>query len=248
MRIEEEYKKTGFFWLPNNVDLKVPGILSIADGGRIELEIVGNFGENHEFLLEDENIKRIIGHVEKVGNVTLDDCLYIERNYSFGGISKSKILISTVLSGAVWDRDEAVLFNTYSFSVDCLDEWIGISGVTVTNDWERGAATISYEPPKQISLDLDNGLKLSIGFSYTLPGYPNLTEVKITQNAYFRLESKDLRDIKEFRDIAFKITNLMCFAMDEIVAIKNIVATSSEKTRVGLDEKIVKISKIVNEL
>ncbi|MCG9095656.1 ApeA N-terminal domain 1-containing protein [Laribacter hongkongensis] len=237
MRIEEKYKKTGYFWLPNNEESKIPGILSIDDGGRIELEIVGHFDEGMNSLSDDHDLSRIIGHVEKDGLVTLDDCFYIKKNFSFGGISKSKILVNKVLGGAAWDQDEKVSFNTFSFSVDCLDEWVGISGINVDSDWNTRKVTISYEPPEKISIELSNGMKLEICFAYTLPGFPNLTEAKITQRAYFRLESEELRELSDFTSIAFKITNLMCFAMDEIVSLKNVSATTPEILRDGGDDK-----------
>jgi len=237
MRVEEEYKKTGYFWLPEKEENKIPGILSIDDGGRIELEIVGHFDESIKSLNGDDDLSRIIGHVEKDGLVTLDNCFYTKKNFSFGGISKSKILVNKVLSGATWDKDEAVTFNTFSFSVDCLDEWVGISGINVDNDWGNRTATISYNPPEKISIVLYNGMKLEICFAYTLPGFPNLTEAKITQRAYFRLESEGLRDLSDFTSIAFKITNLMCFAMDEVVTLKNVSATSSEIQLVVGDNK-----------
>jgi hypothetical protein len=237
VRIEEEYKKTGYFWLPGKEDKKIPGILSINDGGKVELEIVGHFDESVESLNGNDEIDRIIGHVEKDGLVTLDCCFYTKKNFSFGGISKSKILINRVLSGAAWDQDEAVTFNTFSFSVDCLDEWVGISGISVDNNRGSKTATISYNHPENISFILDNGMKLEICFAYTLPVFPNLKEAKVTQRAYFRLESEELRDLNDFTTAAFKITNLMCFAMDEIVAMKNVSATTSEIQRDGGDEK-----------
>jgi hypothetical protein len=237
MRIEGEYKKTGYFWLPDKVGNKIPGILSIDDGGGVELEIVGHFDEGMKPLRGDENLRRIIGHVEKDGLVTLEDCFYTKKNFSFGGISKSKVIVNKVLSGAAWDKDEKVTFNTFSFSVDCLDEWVGISGIDVDNDWGKRTSTISYNPPEKISVELNNGMRLEICFAYTLPGFPSLTEAKITQRAYFRLESEDLRDLNDFTLIAFKITNLMCFAIDEIVSLKNVSATSSEIMRDGGDDK-----------
>jgi ApeA N-terminal domain 1 len=214
--------------------------LSIDDGGRIELEIVGHFDESLFPFNDDNNssrISRIIGHVEKDGLVTLEDCFYTTKNFSFGGISKSKVLVHKVLSGAAWDKNETVTFNTFSFSVDCLDEWVGISGINVDYDLDSRTATISYKPPETISIVLDNGMKLEICFAYTLPGFPNLTEAKITQQAYFRLESEGLRDMSDFTSIVFKITNLMCFAMDEIVTIKNVFATSTEILHDGGNDK-----------
>lgn len=223
--------------MPEKEENKIPGVLSIDDGGKIELEIVGHFDEGLKPLSGDDNLSRIIGHVEKDGLVTLDDCFYTKKNFSFGGISKSKVVVNKVLSGAAWDRDEKIDFNTFSFSVDCLDEWVGISGIDVDNDWDRRTATIKYNPPEKIRMELKNGMALEICFAYTLPGFPNLTEAKITQRAYFRLESENPRDLNDFTSTAFKITNLMCFAMDEVVSLKNVSATSSEILRDGGDDK-----------
>ena len=43
MRLQEEYVRTGFFWLPEKPEKKIPGILTIKNGGEAELEIVGLF-------------------------------------------------------------------------------------------------------------------------------------------------------------------------------------------------------------
>ena len=40
MRIREDYKRKGVFWLPSKKKLKVPGFLHIKDGGIIELELM----------------------------------------------------------------------------------------------------------------------------------------------------------------------------------------------------------------
>ena len=190
MRIEDEYVKTGYFWLPGQEGEKIPGILTIKDGGDIELEVVGLFESNTKSLNSDDDLQRIIGHVEKDGLVTLDNCFYTQKNHSFGGISKSKICVHRVLSGVAYDENEPVTFNTFSFSVDCLDEWIGISGIKVDRDDENKTATINYKPQENIVYFLDNGMKLEICFAYTLPGSPNTTEAKITQNTYLKLSSE----------------------------------------------------------
>jgi len=85
MRIEEEYVKTGYFWLPEQQENKIPGILTIKDGGNIELEVVGLFDESIKALNGEDDLSRIIGHVEKDGLVTLDNCFYTKKNISFGG-------------------------------------------------------------------------------------------------------------------------------------------------------------------
>ncbi len=231
MRLEEKYVKTGYFWIPGSEDKKIPGTLTISDGGGVELEIVGHFNESIESLNGDDDLSRVIGHVEKDGLVTLDDCFYSNKNISFGGISKSKVRVGRVLSGVAYDKGEVVTFNTLSFSVDCLDEWVGISGINVDSDWGKKTATISYCPPESIIYSLSNGMQLEICFAYTLPGFPNTTEAKITQRAYFKLKSEALRSLNDFTEMAYKLTNFMCFAIDATVTLKNLSATSSEIQR-----------------
>lgn len=237
MRIEDEYVKTGYFWLPDRDENKIPGILTIKNGGDIELEIVGHFDKSIKSFNDDDDLNRIIGYVEKDGLVTLDDCFYTQKNISFGGISKSKVCVNRVLSGVAYDENEVVTFNTLSFSVDCLDEWVGISGINVDRDWENKATTISYNPPENIVYSLDNGMQLEICFACTLPGFPNTTEAKITQRAYLKLKSEELRSLNDFTEIAYKLTNLMCFAIDTTVTLKNLSATSSEIQRDAGDGK-----------
>ncbi|PMY37692.1 MULTISPECIES: ApeA N-terminal domain 1-containing protein [Pseudomonas] len=227
MRIGEEHKKSGYFWLAGRPESKIPGTLSIKENGKINLEVVGNFDEDPSQFDENDDMLRIIGHVEKDGLVTIDDCFYTRKNFPFGGISKSELVSNMVLSGGAWDKDEALLFNTFSFSTDCLDEWIGITGIEVENDRENKTTTIRYTPPEQIEFNLHNGMKLQIGFSYTTPGYPAITEAKITQRANFRLTSEELKDIEDFKAIAYKITNLLSFAIDDVVSLKNVSARSN---------------------
>lgn len=237
MRIEEEYKKSGYFWLPEQEDKKIPGVLSIQDGGKIELEILGHFNEENVLSYNNSHIERIIGLVEKDGLITLDNCFYTKRNFAFGGISKSTILANYALNGAEWEKGEPVTFNTFAFTVDCLDEWVRLSGIDVEHNWKDHTAQISYKRPEDINLTLDNGMTLEICFAYTSPGFPVNKEAKITQQAYFNLVSEKLCDLNEFTTIAYKITNLMCFAIDEIVTLKNVSATSSKIERdVGGDK------------
>jgi len=228
MRVEEKIVKAGYFWLPAKDDEKRPGTLTISDGGEIELEIVGLFDERVVSINDDLTIGRIIGHIEIDGYVTLDNCYYTNKNMSFGAISKSKIYSNKLLVGAAYEKDEPVAFNTFSFSTDCFDEWLRITGISVTNNWEAKEHSVSYSPPDKLFFHLENGMRLEIGFAYSLPVSNSMTEVRITQSGFIKLNSTDLRPLSEFIEIAFKLTNLLCFAIDEIVSIKNVTATSCE--------------------
>lgn len=235
MRIEQEFVKQGYFWLPDTPKKKIPGTLTIQDGGRIELEIVGYFHDDIKSIHEENTFDRIVGKIEHDGYITLDDCFYLQKN----SISKSTLLVHRALSGVAYDKDEDITFNSVSFSMDCLDEWVHISGFSVETDLEYYVTTIKYIPPEKMSFFLTNGMELEIGFSHTFPLVANTTEAKITQKAYFKLKSEELRPLDDFVNIIYKLTHFICFATDEIVSIKNLEAKSNNIQReINVEKKI----------
>ena len=227
MRIKEEFKESGDFWLPSEPDRKVHGTLSISDGGTIELEVDGLFNDEIEALLRDrlEPIERIVGDID--GLVTLDDCYYKTQTISLGGgRSKSFIHVGRVFTGVGYDEGESPCFNTLTFSVEGIDEWVGISGINVEPHFEESAATISYQLPEDISINLDNGMQLLITFGWTPPGFPVIKEATISQKTYFKLVSEDARELDDFVSVAHKITTLLCFAIDKTVSLDSMEATA----------------------
>jgi len=235
MRIDKEFKKSGYFWLPESPDKKIFGTLTILNGGSTELEVIGLFHDGIKAIHDDNvNFKMIIGFVEDEGYVTLLDSFYSKKNISFGAISKSKLVVNCVFSRVSFEEDKDILFNTLSFSVDCLDEWVGFTGINVENNYEARSSVVTYNPIESISYSLKNGMRLELGFAHTLPGYPNITEVKITQRAYFRLVSDEPRPLLDFTSIIYKITNFLCFAVDETVSIKNIYGSINKAPQTSI--------------
>ena len=233
MRIKNEIKRSGYFWLPSASEKRLPGTLKISDGGKIELEVVGLFdetvGEQDSAIDDRGEFERLVGQIEEYGLVTLERCFYKNRPLFIDGISKSLLHVSKALLGIAYEDTKPLLFNTLQFSVEGVDEWVGLSGIQVEH--ENRTATITYSPLEEISLNLNNGMKLLITFSWTLPGFPHITEAKITQKTYFKLVSQQERPLADFTSIAHKLTTFLCFAIDKTVCINPIKATSNTTCR-----------------
>lgn len=231
MRIKNEIKRSGYFWLPSAPEKKIYGTLNISDGGKIELELRGLFDETVESQSGASNnrgvFERIVGRIEFYGLVTLDGCFYKNQRISLGGISKAQLHVSKALLRISYDDKEPISFNTFQFSVEGIDEWVGLSGINVDYQPEKATAIIKYSPLDEISLNLNNGMKLLITYSSTYPGFPNITEAKITQKTYFKLASQQDRPLEDFISIAHKLTTFLCFAIDKTVCINRVRATSS---------------------
>ncbi len=232
MRIKEEFKKSGYFWLPSVPERKIPGTLYISDGGNVELEVIELFDLSLDRMYDDDdNLQRIVGIVEEDGYVTLDNCFYKQKNRSYGGVSKkSLIYVSKAFIGVAYDEKENIAFNDFVFSVEGIDEWVGISGIQVDRKYETELITakISYLPPEEILLDLNNGMQLLITFSWMIPGYPCMREAKISQKTYFKLVSTESRGSDEFISIVHRITTFLCFAIDQTVCLEGITAMSND--------------------
>ena len=232
MRIKEEFKGLGYFWLPSAPNRVLPGILSISDGGNIELEALGLFDDGEIFLNDElRPIGRIVGHIEDNRLVTLNDCYYKTGTMNFGGISKSLIHVGIAFTGVQYDENTLPLFNTLAFSIDGIDEWVGISGINVDYQLEEHTSTISYQPPENIPLHLGDGMQLSIAFGWTAPGFPIIKEARITQKAYFQLVSQEARELDDFISVVRKITHFLCFTIDQTVSLDSMSATSDDLRR-----------------
>ena len=233
MRINEKFERSGDFWLPSEPDRKVHGTLSISDGGHIELRLAGSLVSFYE------RVERIIGQIEGEGGVTLDDCLCTSSRFS-QGVEELLIRVNLALTGIAYGEDDSPFISSLMFSVEGIDEWVGISGLKFDPQPEKGTATLLYQQPLDISFNLGNGMHLLIVFGYSWPvRIPLIREAKISQKTYFKLVSQNPRELIAFTRIAEKITTFLCFAIREIVCLDSMLAslddlhqdTDDQKTR-----------------
>ena len=234
MRIKEEIKRNGDFWLPSSPERQISGTLSISDGGDITLELTESFDPSIKAQLSPthpDSLDPILGHVEKDGYVMIDRCNRTNKGASIihGRLRAPEVIrASRVFMGLPPEEDVSPRFNTFSFSVEGIDEWVGITGIDVDEQRiEEGSLTISYNRPADISISFANGMQLLITFAWTPPGFPRIKRAEVYQKTYFQLISPDSRELNEFISVAQKITAFLCFVMNEIVCLDEMSATSN---------------------
>jgi len=237
LRIKETITRLGYFWIPGIEENKVPGTLTINDGGEIVVEILGLLDNNIEALNGKDDLSRVVGLLEGEGYITLLDCFYKNKTISFGTVSKSVVEASKAYFGLDFNKEEEIRFNKFDFSVEGLDEWVSKSGLAIAYTRDLRTAHISYSPPEEITYQLSSEFNLSIRFGYSLPGLTIGTEAKISQYAYFSITSLEDRDVSDFIKLAFKVTSFLCFATDTTVSIKNVTVSGSTYIKTIDDNK-----------
>ena len=249
MRIKEDFKKSGYFWLPSAPDKKFPGTLSISDGGIIDLEIVELFesvGSDSidwgSFDLDalnweptfNNDFKRIVGHIE-TDEVTLDGCRFKEGfTHDRTGLSRSFLRVDRVFTGVKYDKDEIPRFKILIFSVDGINNWMGTNfdrsnppDPNYPRAYQR--SPISFQHPEPVSFNLSNGMELSITFKLERSGSMSPREDRIAQRTYFKLVSQEARELDEFTTVVEKIIAFLCFAMGDIVCVDSMEVTSENR-------------------
>ena len=240
MRLAQPLEKSGFFWLPEEPDNRLPGTLRISESGAPTLEVIGLFEDPFAAWQRDAgtngirqpDFDRILGRVEEYGLVALDQCLYTATKFVPGGVSKSTLLAHFAFLGVNYEKRKEVTFSEFRFSVEGLDKWLSIYGIDFKSDLKEKGATIVFSPPEKISLSLHDGIDMEFNFDWTLPPPINLgvTEARVTQKAFISLRSSDARPLEYLSSLALKICNFLCFAIDQTVSMDSITGYSRELT------------------
>ena len=233
MKIKEEIKKSGNFWIPQSHE-PVSGVLSISNERGIELETAKSLVHDPASIVSSfvnlDNVFQVIGHIQEYGFVILDGCQISSGgfNINLGQIQTSQtILVNRVFTGFPQPQNDIPLFNTFKFSIEGIDEWLWIHGINEKYNHEERAITISCKQPESIPFNLTNGMGLEITFDIGNTTSRGPWERGVSQKAYFKLVSDNAQKLDEFFSVARKIVGLLCFTINETVSLDSMSATSN---------------------
>lgn len=239
MRLSEPIEKSGFFWVPEDVENRLPGVLRISEEGVTTVEVFGLSSnplvrrplDDPMFYSKYPDVNRVVGVVGKNEPVTLDKCFTKNHNSTLGGLWNVTICANLAFVGAVYEKGEEIEFSRIDFSVEGFDEWLGISGIRVDHRWNEKSASIHFDPPQEVSFDLPGKIEIKFSFRWKLPGFPIITGASISQRAHISLISEKLRPLDDFLPSISKIHNFLCFAIDKIVSLRSVTGYSENLTR-----------------
>ena len=221
MYVETVVVKSGFFFTPKNPEKRYPGVVTIADGGRISLEITA---DEVAFVEVDELfIGRLIGQVEG-GYVTLEGCEYRSMNLAFGGTTgRSQIYARLIYVGTV-GLEEIANFTSLQFGVDNLSEWLGKSAFKMNFSANYDDCTITLKKPESIDCVLPDGTKLQIALQVRLPGATKYPVIELYQQAFIEITPAAPQPIDFYQTLSHHITRFFSFVMGKPVAIHSLTA------------------------
>jgi hypothetical protein len=149
--------------------------------------------------------------------------------------------------GVHFSETDTLAFDRVTFSIEGLDEWVGLTGISVSHDWDDHrlkAVTITFRPPAAQSHQLGDRIDLSIQFRSSIPtGAGTVTEAKVTQAAFLEINAPEPKPLDDLLRIVHRVNTFLCLAIDEPVALTGLSLSSSAITeRIGDKERPAEIN------
>ncbi len=249
MRIKEEFKRKGFFWLPSAPDKKVPGTLTISDGGIINLEIVELLDDGIDVSCDSApDIKDLetlsISDLETNHLQTVE--LLENRTDTFFNDNWTERIVGIIEGDKNVTLDGCFLKTESPTGKRLLKSLSVVDKVFIGVAYEQdeiarfNILTFSVEGlvewlgifPKKVECKSEEDI-VTISYqqqSANILLYSELDNCKI-QKPYFKLVSEDAYELDELVSFIRKITEFLCFVMNKTVSVESIRATSKDHVR-----------------
>ena len=230
MQLPEPIETYGYFWLAENPDNRLTGVLRISARGEASLETFGAFDADHAIHPRQLMGKKfhILGVTDKKGPVTLVDCVITQQNVvvNVEQLVKSSLHVDRVFCGAHFDTGE-VCFSGMTFAVEGLDEWFSFHHFPFSHEMgPAGQMSVTYSPPEPITFQLPDDL--SIGFHMGDRTSSSLFQETITTQMGISVESSRMRAFSDFMQVLQKIKNFLCLVFDRSVSFTSITGFRRE--------------------
>jgi hypothetical protein len=201
----KEFEYKGIWWIPNNPENKVSGILKFSPEEGTILDLIGSF-EN------DNHIEIILGKSYDGKDITLYNCFEKERSFNTSGFSKSSVYVGMIFVGAHFHKKKDIKFKELFIHYSHLDEWVNISGFNIKNGLDE-KVIIEYKCPEPIQVNIKD-YKISIYFQPTISSRLQ-KEVNIKQKTYIKVESSEEKEYCEYTNITYHIQNFLSLGIGE---------------------------------
>lgn len=229
-RLDLPTEWTGHWWLPDDPDRAVPGILRYKPGEGLRLSLIGGFEdrilrpiENGVAVMEGSRSWSLIWGVADNKEITLIDCLPIHsQSYGFGlgGPHKQTVSALTALVGVHLEDVGQAVFTECQVSVEDLRRWSNSSVFTGTmgckDERLDGSGTMSVKPVDEPSVVVD-GTTITLAHEHTLPHFDDRrgeTVGRMRDTAFVRFQPEAPYSLSAARDQAKAVQDLVSLATD----------------------------------
>lgn len=229
--MKENFTLKGEWWLPANPNNKISGTIEYSPEDGILLETIGSFCQTSDPMHLDESLYPFIhGITNECKIITLQNVSRTNHNWSATGVVITKYCASKAVIGWHFSDEKELIFNIIYAELTHLSAWLCISGFNVEKNFESKQYKVEYSCPHDIELFIYDGITISVGWTYIIPGSSIIpkSEIKLSEHPYLCIKSEKLVSIKTLEDYLHKVSSLISFFYGKPLSILSISTISND--------------------
>jgi hypothetical protein len=226
----EEFEYKGKWWIPENPDAKIDGILKYLPTKGANL-----------VLYPEKNLKSCLPKIDIIlgdsygKKLTLYNCLGSEFHFTGKfALSSVKYYSKMVFDGIHFHKIDDIKFKEISLDYLYLDKWVNINSFEYEDDHnnEQFSFILKYKFPKPLILFHSDKFEVSIGFRINrLPVISRLpTKIEVEQTPTLTIKFEQEKAHNECLELIRFLQNFFSFALSKTVNIISIKGNSEKKT------------------
>lgn len=238
--MQDEIHFRGAWFLPDNRETQIPGLLNFNPSKGVDLQLFGILdgtdGEN------DMDLPVICGITEDGKKITLYKCYRYTRHFNSNGLESCSYEALFMLVGLLMPVQE-LKFKSVQMEVQDFDRWLKIYGFQKNEfNKETKQTVVQYQQPDDLSFILYDDVKCNFKFSTYAPSTTRTSTLAIKQVAEVSLYKEGETDFQTLFDLFHSFQMFLTLSYFEKPLIKKITLTKEiQSQKHGVHETSVEL-------
>ncbi len=201
---------TGDWWLPHNIEMKIPGILTYSKNEGIVLDLYGNFDEKDTM---DPFGIIILGESSYGEEITVFQAFVSGSKKPFSEVHKgtSSFIANKAYIGCHFQSKEDVKFIKIAYHPTYLDDWLDLKPTNI--EYKENGFSLSYTKPDRLVFPIGDDLKIHIGYTANYPDFGSSNHMHFEHKSYFIIERNKEEDFNSFGKIMYLLNSFLALAV-----------------------------------
>ncbi|EHK2355377.1 hypothetical protein KCK31_000800 [Clostridium perfringens] len=221
----------GYWKLPNETN-EITGVLKYKDD-MIVLELLGSF-DGFNLNINNIGYDIINGFTQDGKEITLSNCVVIDKKISFPGMIKQTFKVDNVLIGKQILSIEDLRINKVIVTFDYLNDWIEESGAKILREGSKvsfindGLSTHTYNLKTK---------SINISFNFNIKSTPLISEFSYKQQAFVEIIFNETKSYFDAFDEVYNFKDFMAMCIGKKINYIELKMETEEKKMLNIINK-----------
>lgn len=236
--LADNFELRGIWWLPENPDTQISGVLTFDNEKKISLELLGSFRELTSLGGRNFFQPEIILGVSDVGHIcTLFKNIESNSQLNFPGIHKSIIEAQYLFIGKHFQTPDDITFPSLKVSFTNLENWLAIRpfSLEIPNNQENKDWKLAHKWPSEFKsqlIEIESLIESTHEFN---TGGNLITDAIWKSKAFLQITPNDVKDFKWYWGMMYDLCNLLTLLIGETTFINQVKALGDD-VQIGTDK------------